>query len=108
MTRVRIATTALVLSGALLVGAPVASASPTPTAVTAVQKPGSAPQAGTSSTVAQAGTETSTVDKARKSKKKKKKKSKGFGAGLIIGLIIIVALIVIIALLVQRRKKQTG
>ena len=31
MTRVRIATTALVLSGALLVGAPVASASPTPT-----------------------------------------------------------------------------
>ncbi|WP_405570504.1 hypothetical protein OG317_16295 [Streptomyces sp. NBC_01167] len=107
MTRVRIATTALVLSGALLVGAPVASASPTPTAVTAVQKPGSAPQAGTSSTVAQAGIETSTVDKARKSKKKKKK-SKGFGAGLIIGLIIIVALIVIIALLVQRRKKQTG
>ncbi|MEV6783816.1 hypothetical protein [Streptomyces sp. NPDC051098] len=107
MTRVRIATTALVLSGALLVGAPVASASPTPTAVTAVQKPGSAPQASTSSTVAQAGIETSTVDKARKSKKKKKK-SKGFGAGLIIGLIIIVALIVIIALLVQRRKKQTG
>ncbi|MET9670131.1 hypothetical protein ABZY19_33020 [Streptomyces sp. NPDC006475] len=107
MTRVRIATTALVLSGALLVGAPVASASPTPTAVTAVQKPGSAPQAGTSSTVAQADTQASTVDKARKSKKKKKKKG-GFGAGLIIGLIIIVALIVIIALLVQRRKKQTG
>ena len=67
MTRVRIATTALVLSGALLVGAPVASASPAPTAVTAVtavQKPGSAPQAGTSSTVAQAGIEASTVDKA--------------------------------------------
>lgn len=36
MMRVRIATTALVLSGALLVGAPVASASPAPTAVTAV------------------------------------------------------------------------
>ncbi|MFD3437526.1 hypothetical protein ACFWU3_08475 [Streptomyces sp. NPDC058685] len=106
MMRVRIATTALVLSGALLVGAPVASASPAPTGVTAVQKPGSAAPAGVSSTVAQADTEASTVAKGKKSKKKKKKKKGGFGAGLIIGLIIIVALIVIIALLVQRRRKS--
>ncbi|MEU4493002.1 hypothetical protein AB0F96_05980 [Streptomyces sp. NPDC023998] len=105
MMRLRIATTALVLSGALLAGAPVASAS-SPARTTAVavvhQAPAAAPEAGSSVTQA----DVTTVSEGRKSKKKKKKK-KGFGSGLVIGLILGIALLVVVALLLARRKRSS-
>ncbi|MGW0558059.1 hypothetical protein ACWDZ6_28430 [Streptomyces sp. NPDC002926] len=106
MMRLRIATTALVLSGALLTGAPAASAAYTPTTAVAVQKTAAAPEAGSS--VTRASTTVSTVAKDRKKNKKKKKKKSGLSGGLVIGLILGIAVLVIIVLLLMRRNRSDG
>ncbi|MFE7775787.1 hypothetical protein ACFU5O_18170 [Streptomyces sp. NPDC057445] len=125
MMRLRVAATAIVLSGALVAGVPAASASSTGSATTATAvRYGheSAPSAWSSAAEAGAGearvAAAGTVGKnlgenhgkkdRKKDRKKKKKKGMGFASVLVIGVLIGIALLVAVVILLKRRSGSGG